>query len=169
VTVSEGFWEGFRAMYEAEFGHVFRAVALMCGDRGIAEDATQEAFARALARWRHLRDAPWAAGWVTTTALNIARRQLRRSPLPPEIPAAEPDREALLDVRAAIRHLPSRQQEAVALHYLLDLPIAHAASAMGCNEGTVKTHLSRARTTLGRLLEQETENDQIEARTPNDG
>jgi RNA polymerase sigma-70 factor (ECF subfamily) len=156
-------------MYEAEFANVFRAVALVCGDRGIAEDATQEAFARALARWRRLRDAPWAAGWVTTTAINVARRQLRRSPLPPDAPAGEPDREAALDVRAAIRHLPSRQQEAVALHYLLDLPIAHAASAMGCDEGTVKTHLSRARARLTRLLGRETESDQIEARAPNDG
>ena len=156
-------------MYEAEFAEVFRAVALVCGDRGIAEDATQEAFARALARWRRLRDAPWAAGWVTTTAINVARRQLRRSPLPPDPPAAEADREAVLDVRAAIRRLPSRQQEAVALHYLLDLPIAHAASAMGCDEGTVKTHLSRARATLGRLLEHQGKNDEIEARTPNDG
>jgi RNA polymerase sigma-70 factor (ECF subfamily) len=161
--------ERFQAMYEAEFANVFRAVALVCGDRGIAEDATQEAFARALARWRRLRDAPWAAGWVTTTAINVARRELRRSALPPDAPAGESDREAVLDLRAAVRHLPSRQQEAVALHYLLDLPIAHAASAMGCDEGTVKTHLSRARATLGRLLGRETETDHIEARTPNDG
>jgi RNA polymerase sigma-70 factor (ECF subfamily) len=160
--------EGFQTMYEAEFAKVFRAVALMCGDRGIAEDATQEAFARALARWRRLRGASWAAGWVTTTAINVARRQLRRSHVPVDVPGAEPDREAVLDLRAAIRRLPVRQQEAVVLHYLLDLPIADAASAMRCDEGTVKTHLSRARITLGRLLEREAVDEQPEARTRND-
>jgi DNA-directed RNA polymerase specialized sigma24 family protein len=62
------------------------------------------------------------------------------------------DREADLDVRAAVRHLPARQQEAVALHYLLDLPVADTASAMNVDEGTVKTHLARARESLERAL-----------------
>ena len=53
--------EGFRAMYEAEFVNVYRTVLLMCGDRSIAEEATQEAFARALARWRRLSRTSWAA------------------------------------------------------------------------------------------------------------
>jgi len=160
--------EGFQTMYEAEFAKVFRAVALVCGDRHVAEDATQEAFARALARWRRLRNASWAAGWVTTTAINVARRQLRLLPAPVDAPAGESDREAVVDLRAAIRQLPPRQQEAIALHYLLDLPVADAASAMRCDEGTVKTHLSRARTALGRLLEQESGGAQMEARTGND-
>jgi RNA polymerase sigma-70 factor, ECF subfamily len=163
VTVDEG----FRSMYEAEFPNVFRAVALVCGNRATAEDATQEAFARALARWRRLRDAPWAAGWVTTTAINVARRQLRRRPIHPGNAVAEHDTDADLDVRAAVHRLPPRQQQAVALHYLLDLPIAQVASAMACDEGTVKTHLSRARMALARALEDDDE--PIEARSPIDG
>jgi RNA polymerase sigma-70 factor (ECF subfamily) len=165
VTVDEG----FRAMYEAEFANVYRTVVLLCGDRVMAEDATQEAFARALARWRRLGRAPWVAGWVTTTAINVARRQLRRRPVPPEAPVRELDPDAALDVRAAIRRLPPRQQEAVALHYLLDMPVSDAASAMGCDVGTVKTHLSRARATLARALRNEHDDNQIEARRPNDG
>jgi RNA polymerase sigma-70 factor (ECF subfamily) len=144
----------FRAMYEREFPAVFRAVRLFCGDAVVAEDATQEAFARALARWKRIGSRPWAAGWVTTTALNVARRSLRRRPtptVPPEV-SPDPDRDEELDLIDAIRRLPSRQQEAVALHYLLDLPIADAAAAMGCDPGTVKTHLARARTTLAGAL-----------------
>jgi RNA polymerase sigma-70 factor (ECF subfamily) len=53
----------------------------------------------------------------------------------------------------AIRGLPPRQQEAVALHYLLDLTVADTATAMGVDEGTVKTHLSRAREALARALD----------------
>ncbi len=144
---------GFRELYERDFAAVFRAVYLLCGDRQLAEDATQEAFARALARWRRLHDQPWAAGWVTTTALNVARRQLRVAGpgvvAGPDAWRASADDERL-DLHAAIRALPTRQQEAVALHYLLDLPVAQAAAAMGCDEGTVKSHLHRARAALGR-------------------
>jgi RNA polymerase sigma-70 factor, ECF subfamily len=143
----------FTELYEREFPAVFRAAYLMSGDRALAEEATQEAFARALARWGRLRSQPWAGGWVTTTALNTARRHLRRRR--PTMPASVRDGEdetTRLDVQAAVRGLPARQQEAVVLHYLLDLPVAETAAAMGCDQGTVKTHLSRARAALLRAL-----------------
>ncbi len=143
----------FPAFYEREFTMVFRAVLLSCRRRETAEDATQEAFARALVRWRRLSGEPWAAGWVTTTAMNVARRAMRRqAEAPADAPSPVHDHEADLDVRAAVRHLPARQQEAVALHYLLDLSVADTASAMNVDEGTVKTHLARARESLERAL-----------------
>jgi RNA polymerase sigma-70 factor (ECF subfamily) len=156
---------GFRALYELEFPRVFRAVYLLSGDRQLAEDASQEAFARALFRWRRLASHPAPAAWVTTTALNVARRQLRRRP---ELPLADPAAgggEDRLAVVEAIRALPSRQQEAVALHYLLDMTVAETATAMGVDEGTVKTHLSRAREALARALA-EPANDPTEELTP---
>jgi RNA polymerase sigma factor (sigma-70 family) len=143
---------GFLDLYEREFEQVCRAVYLLAGDRPLAEDATQEAFARALARWRRVGAHPSPAGWVTTTAMNVARRQLRRKP---DLPSAhgstldETDRVAVVE---AIRRLPTRQQEAVALHYLLDLTVADTATTMGVDEGTVKTHLARARDALSREL-----------------
>jgi RNA polymerase sigma-70 factor (ECF subfamily) len=143
----------FTELYEREFPAVFRAAYLMSGDRGLAEEATQEAFARALARWGRLRSQPWAGGWVTTTALNTARRHMRRR-RPATItndPHGEDDT-TRLDVHAAIRLLPARQQEVVVLHYLLDLPVADTAAVMGCDQGTVKTHLWRARAALVRAL-----------------
>ena len=132
---------------------MYRAAYALCGDREQAMDATQEAFARALSRWRRLRGERWAAGWVMTTALNVARRSLRRrSPLPePEVDHADLD--AVLDLRAQIRALPRRQQVAVVLYYLAGLPVAEVAGAMGCREGTVRAHLARARASLARQLE----------------
>jgi RNA polymerase sigma-70 factor, ECF subfamily len=146
----------FDELYQREFPVVFRAAYALCGDAVAAEDATQEAFARALARWRRLRKEPWAAGWVTTTALNVLKRQLRRSgPVSgAEEDGAEENHEAeSLDLWAAIRLLPERQREAVVLHYVVDLSIAESAAAMRCEEGTVKAHLSRARQALRHLLE----------------
>ncbi len=142
----------FVSLYERELPAVTGSVYLLCGDRGLAEEAAQEAFARALASWRRLGSKPWAAGWVTTTALNVARRQLRRRPAPSPNPAPAGDLEEHLDVRAAVGRLPARQQEAVVLHYLLDLSVIDVAATMGCNEGTVKRHLSRARVALARAL-----------------
>jgi RNA polymerase sigma factor (sigma-70 family) len=47
------------------------------------------------------------------------------------------------DLVVALRALPRRQREAVALRYLADLPEADAAAAMGCSLGTVKSATSR--------------------------
>jgi RNA polymerase sigma-70 factor (ECF subfamily) len=145
----------FRELFEHEFQTVFRACYLVTGDRAAAEDATQEAFARCLERWGRLRDQPWVAGWVTTTALNLARRSLRRRPAPPEPERIEPQPDLGLDLWRGIRALPPRQQEALLLHYAADLPLSEVAQVMGCGEGTVKTHLSRARAALRRYLEGE--------------
>jgi RNA polymerase sigma-70 factor (ECF subfamily) len=142
----------FVELYETEFEAVFRAAYTLCGDRALAEDATQEAFARALERWRRLRARPWVAGWVVTTALNVARRALRRRSASTPAKSGGADVDDRLDLVRAIRGLPRRQQEAVVLHYVADRPIAEVAAAMGCEEGTVKAHLARARAALAERL-----------------
>ncbi|RBG55619.1 RNA polymerase sigma factor, partial [Xanthomonas oryzae pv. oryzae] len=53
----------------------------------------------------------------------------------------------------ALRTLPARQREAFTLRVLEDLDVATAAKAMGCSEGSVKTHLSRARDALQKQFE----------------
>ena len=53
---------------------------------------------------------------------------------------------------AEVRRLSKRQAQAVALFYAADLPLAEIADVLGCSEGTVKSHLKRARSTLARKL-----------------
>lgn len=53
----------------------------------------------------------------------------------------------------ALRTLPVRQREAFTLRVLEELDVADTARAMGCSEGSVKTHLSRARDALQKRLE----------------
>ena len=53
----------------------------------------------------------------------------------------------------AVSALPRRQCEAFTLRVLEDLDVAQAARAMGCSQGSIKTHLSRARSALQRQLE----------------
>ena len=62
-------------------------------------------------------------------------------------------REAWTRIRAALRGLPERQREAFTLRVLEELDVAETAQVMGCSEGSVKTHLSRARAALQKQLE----------------
>jgi RNA polymerase sigma-70 factor (ECF subfamily) len=140
--------QAFRQLYERESAAVFHTVYLLCGDRALAQDATQEAFARAFERWRRLRGKPWVGGWLTSTAVNAARRALRRRPTSVPPPSEERDLDAALDLWRSVRFLPLRQQQAVILRYRLDMSMAEVGSAMGCDAGTVRTHLARARETL---------------------
>ena len=52
----------------------------------------------------------------------------------------------------SVRALPARQAQAVALFYLEDYSVRDIAAVLDCSEGTVKTHLSRARTAVARQL-----------------
>jgi DNA-directed RNA polymerase specialized sigma24 family protein len=49
----------FERFYERESHAVFSSVFLLCRNRAVAEDATQEAFARAFERWDRLGSQPW--------------------------------------------------------------------------------------------------------------
>lgn len=125
----------------------------LCGNAAVAEDAVQEAFARALERWSRVRNHPDVRGWIMKTALNEIRRVSRRRRVVGSRDAVEADPDSSLDVWRAVRRLPRRQQEAVILHYALDFPVDEVARLMGCRNGTVKAHLARARETLAGRLE----------------
>ena len=62
-------------------------------------------------------------------------------------------REAWARISTVLGRLPARQREAFTLRVLEDCDVATTARIMGCSEGSVKTHLSRARDTLQRQLE----------------
>jgi RNA polymerase sigma-70 factor (ECF subfamily) len=143
----------FEDFYRAEYENVYRAAFATCRDGNMALDATQEAFSQAYARWSRLARESWAGGWVTTTALNACKRQMRKDRWNPTArPVTEHDKTTIvsdrLQVLDALRNLPFRQQQAVLLRYYADQPIAVVAQLMNLSEGAVKTHLSRARETL---------------------
>ncbi len=139
----------FDEFYAAHFDVVARTISLAAGDRELARDATQEAFARALRRWRSVRDMDRPDGWVYVVAMNQLRdhwRRLERKQAAEPAPPVDTSSRIVtcLTVREAIATLPPRQRQAVVLRYLADLPLAEVADAMGCALGTVKATLHKA-------------------------
>lgn len=60
--------------------------------------------------------------------------------------------QTLLAIENEVRELPQRQREAFLLRYWEDLDVAETAEAMGCTQGSVKTHCFRAIQTLAKAL-----------------
>jgi RNA polymerase sigma-70 factor (ECF subfamily) len=60
--------------------------------------------------------------------------------------------ESDLDLRLAVKQLPPKQRESIALFYYAQLPIAEISNLMNCQVGTVKSNLAAGRAALARLL-----------------
>jgi DNA-directed RNA polymerase specialized sigma24 family protein len=163
---------GFAAWYGATFPRVRAAVTLAVGDAWLAEEATAEAYARALARWPAVRDLNRPEAWVYTVALNQVRSRLRRMRLERRYlarqragyhpPPPEPD----TALWAAVAQLPPRSRTAVALRYVADLSEAEVAAAMGVAPGTVASTLHKARARLAELLSPAGTDTDTPERTP---
>ena len=68
-------------------------------------------------------------------------------------PEAQVEQVQLLDlIEKEIEKLPARQREAFLLRYWEELDVAETAAVMGCSEGSVKTHCSRATHALAAAL-----------------
>ncbi len=68
-------------------------------------------------------------------------------------PEAQLERsQTLLIIEEAIKKLPSRQREAFILRYWEDMDVAETAASIGCSQGSVKTHCSRAVHSLATML-----------------
>lgn len=148
--------EAFEMFFLAEHGSVLRTVQLILGDRQAAEDATQEAFYRLLVHWKKISQYERPGAWVRRVAIRIATRA-RRARRSDEIESSAIGIESAtrVDVQRALSKLPPSQRAAVVLFYYEDHPIGEVASLMDCSEGTVKTHLHRARKHLAESLGEE--------------
>jgi len=150
----------FTRFYEGGFARLVGQLALVTGNRHDAEDAVQEAFARASTRWSRLRDYDVPEAWVRRVALNLAvngvrgrRRRLaalvRLGP-PAPVPAADVADVALAEALAA---LPLGQRQALVLHHLVGMPVEEVAATLRVPPGTVKARLHRGRRALAAQLE----------------
>jgi RNA polymerase sigma-70 factor, ECF subfamily len=155
--------EALERLLDRHEQQVFRMAVMVLRDAGRAEDVTQDIFVKL---WRALPDYDGRASvstWLYTiarnTCLSAARaesyRRTRSLDETPEPAAPGPDREPALDLALtrAIETLPEIQREVITLFYLQERSVRDVAALLDLPEGTVKSHLHRARRTLGALLE----------------
>ena len=151
--------ESFDFAFTTLFPRAFRLTYRLLGDRAAAEDAAAEALARAYADWKRVAELPYREAWVLRVASNVALDQIRRRKLSPGLPAAVTDDEDAHALRvalwAALRALPHRQREIVVLRYVAGLTEGEVAQLLGLSLGTVKTHVTRGRAALRRLIKDE--------------
>ena len=144
----------FAEFFAASWDPCLRAVAATTGNMTLAEDQTAEAFARAWASWRKVSDHPAPRAWVVRAALNAGaswwHRRSKETALTSEDIAAADSLGIGLDTAllTALRRLPARQREVIALRVFLDLDIDTTARQLGIAPGTVRAHQSRATTAL---------------------
>lgn len=150
----------------ADYDASLRVLALSCGDVRDAEDALQEACVRCLIQLRRGASIESVQAWVIRVAFNRIRdgwrhRLMARRYAPLLDPGSEHDHGQLtataMDTLAAIKTLPRRQREAVVLYYYGGFDVGLIAELLGVGAGTVKTALSRARSSLDRELNSDRE------------
>lgn len=158
----------FEEFYQASYGRVLALLVAVLGDRQEAEDATQEAFVRALARWPRLSSYDLPEAWVRQVALRLAvdsGRRLRRAirlsarlKAARQAPPMEPGGSvAFSALGSALMRLPLREREVLVMHYFADMPAERIAAERGLPAGTVKARLVAARKRLERELADDAE------------
>jgi RNA polymerase sigma-70 factor (sigma-E family) len=154
-------------IYHGHYHSLVRLAVLLVHDVQTAEEVVQDAFEAMHLASRRLRDSERALQYLRQTVVNKSRSVLRHrkvvdlhAPKPaPDEPSAEHAALAILErsaVAAALRALPERQREAIALRYYADFSEADIAKAMGISKGAVKSHTARAMASLKMMLTQET-------------
>jgi RNA polymerase sigma factor (sigma-70 family) len=137
--------DGFDQAFPTIYSGAFSAARRILGDEHTADDIAVEACYRASRSWSKVSDyaGPWTVRVASNLAIDAARRSNRRARFRERTrtsPAPSSDR---LDLLAALRTLPRRQREVVALRYLADLSETETAEALGIAPGTVKVHAHR--------------------------
>jgi RNA polymerase sigma factor (sigma-70 family) len=150
----------FDALFRVEFVRIARTAYLIVGDRRIAEEIAQEAFARAWARWKRVSQHDRPGAWVQTVAVRLALRAKTRATKGAELetiagrPLFADSDESMVDLVELLRALSPMQRAAIALGVLEDLPADEVAERLGCRPATARVHLHRARQRLAALMKE---------------
>jgi len=148
-------------------------------DGPLAEDLTQETYARAWARIDSLREAGSLRSWLLTIARHelLQRARVKRpdevrieaaagtaAPDPPaDDVVAQGERDSRL--RRTVGRLEGVLREVVVLHYFQDLSLREVGAVLGVPPGTAKSRINRALQALRALLDKEAAHDRSKSET----
>jgi RNA polymerase sigma-70 factor, ECF subfamily len=154
-------YEAFETFYHREYRAVVALAYALTGRTLTAEDLAQDAMLATHQRWATVSRYESPGGYVRHVVANMAvsyRRRLvvegraiarLRARARPSVDSLDPPD---AEFWRAVRSLPRRQAQTVALYYLEDRSTEEIASILRCSNATVRVHLHRGRTALaGRL------------------
>ena len=158
----------FDAIVRAHRLMVYRVALRIVRTHEEADEVTQETFVRAWRAFPGFRGEAKVSTWLVRIAIHAARER-RRTPLavvPLDDAGRVPDRAAGPDaisegrqdrarLRAAVRSLPPRQREVVALKVFSDMTHEEVAKTLDLTVGAVKAHLHQAVANLRKRLAEE--------------
>jgi RNA polymerase sigma-70 factor, ECF subfamily len=166
----------FERLYERWQSPLYRFALRMSGSEAIAEDVTQEVFLALMRDGRQYSGLGSFAAYIFTIARHRIWRRLQRERwfvaleidervesdytltrdrlIAQDDPLADLTRDEIVEaVRRAVLALPAHYREVVLLCYLHELSYAEAAEVIGCELGTVRSRLHRARALLAERLD----------------
>lgn len=173
ARIRDGDPEAFRELHAAHASLVYRHAVRMTGDRSLAEDVVQLTFLEAWRLRGKLRDEgdgprPWLMGIAVNVLRNTTRAGRRHRAAMDRMPAQETvpdfadelvgriaDAEQLAAARRALGRLRRGEREVFTLCVWSGMSYAEVAATLDVAVGTVRSRLSRARTRLRGLAEEE--------------
>ena len=158
----------FEDFYDEEYSTLVRLGYVLTGSRNVAEELVQEAMLRTYRHWSKVAHYDKPGAWTRRVLCNLATSRGRRLTVEAKAlvrmrsrpPEPEPRAETA-ELWAALRKLPARQAQALALFYVEDLPLTEIAALLECPEGTVKSMLHRGRKALAEQLGETTEDEEV--------
>jgi RNA polymerase sigma-70 factor (sigma-E family) len=147
--------QDFDAFYTATYRNLVGQIYAVCGSMAEAEDAVQEAYARAWQRWGKVGEYDEPAAWVRTVAYRLVVSAWRKSVnrlfahhrerVDGEVPGLNPDHLALV---SALRRISADQRMAIVLYHFAGLSVNEIATQTGSRTSAVKARLARGRKAL---------------------
>jgi RNA polymerase sigma-70 factor, ECF subfamily len=155
--------DDFDQFYAGTVRRVISYLHAVTGSRAEAEDAAQEAFARAWQRWDKVSGYADPEAWVRTVGYRVSVTAWRKSRTraaahrrhgaPEDEPGLSPDYLAII---AALKQISPDQRRAIVLYHLTGLSVNEIARETGTPAGTVKARLARGRQALAGYLGDDT-------------
>jgi RNA polymerase sigma factor (sigma-70 family) len=155
VTLEEGSIDAIEDVYRRQYRRFLRVALALTGGREQADDAVQEAFARAIRNRSAYRGEGTLDGWLWQTLINVCRdAHRRRTQLASldELSALNGQVEEWPELRAAVAALPERQRLVLFLRHYADLDYEAIATVLGVQRGTVAATLHTAHSALRRAM-----------------
>jgi RNA polymerase sigma-70 factor (ECF subfamily) len=166
----EGDVAAIEALVHAYESRLYRLALSMLNDPAEADEATQDAFIKALGHLDSYRGEASLATWLYAIALNVCRGRLRQRRARARLAQvwrtlrlaeklAEPHPEQITIARGtdravwqALQRLNDQKREVIVLRYYHDLKLDDIAQAVGVSERTVRTRLQQAHDQLREWL-----------------